>query len=255
MSGGGDLRTARVVAAAVVVVAALALVAVAARSGRTATLTPVTRASGDSTLLTVTVTATASRSPTPTPTPRPPGNWAVPGTIFLVLMVLGTAYLLGFSAWLARRSRGGRRHWWIPGRWRRHRPQPESDRPVAEALAGAADAGLRRIGEGEPADAVVACWVLLEHAAADAGVRRRPAETVSELTARVLAQHEVSAAVLGELADLYREARYSGHRLGEPERDRARAALTVVRAELAGTPPAPLADPPAPLADLPDRRP
>jgi hypothetical protein len=226
------VRTARVVAAAVIVVAGLSLVAVAARSGRTATLTPVTTPSAAGPQ--VTLTATPTLSPTPSPSPRKPGNWAVPGTIFIVLMVLGVAYVLGFSAWLARWSRRGRRHWWIPGRWRRRPPEPESDRPVAQALAGAADAGLRRIDEGGAADAVVACWVLLEQAAADAGVRRRPAETPTELTERVLAGYAVSAVVLGELADLYREARYSGHRLGEPERDRARAALTVVRAELAG---------------------
>jgi hypothetical protein len=154
-----------------------------------------------------------------------------------VLMVLGVLYLLGFGGWTVRRARGGRRHWWIPGwwRWYRRRAAPAPALPPAEALAGAAAAGLRRIEEGEPREAVVACWVLLERAAADAGVARRPAETAAELTGRVLAAYRVSAGVLTELADLYREARFSRHRLGEPERDRARAALAQGSAELAGS--------------------
>jgi hypothetical protein len=231
----GRLRTAQTVAALVVAVAALALVAVAARSGRPETLTPVTARS--STAI-PTVTATLER---PSPEPPPAGSsadWVAPRWLLVVLALLGVACLIGFAAWLFRRARDGRRLWWWwpgqPAPAPELAPDPRPDPAVTGALADAVDAGLRRLDEGAARDAVIACWVLLESAAAEAGTARRPAETAAELTTRVLRQHRVTADVLHRLADLYREARYSTHLLGEDAREQARAALAQVREELAG---------------------
>jgi len=220
------------VAAALLAVAALGLVAVAARSGRTPSFSAVTTRTPAPTP-TTTVTETAGPTPTTlSPTPAGGNGWVLPGTTFVIVALAALAYLIGFWAWLLHRSRGGRLT-------RRQLPRPgqaaatgEPDPMVAGELAGAVDAGLRRVAEGEPRDAIVACWVLLERAAADAGVERRPAETPSELTERVLAAHRVNPATLGRLADLYREARYSRHELGEPAREQARSALEHVRGEL-----------------------
>jgi hypothetical protein len=229
----GRLRTAQTVAALVVAVAALALVAVAARSGRPETLTPVTARSRTAI---PTVTATLER-PSPEPPASSSAGWVAPHWMIVFLALLAMACLLGFAAWLFRRSRGGRRLWW----WRGQpapapelAPDPRPDPAVTGALADAVDAGLRRLDEGAARDAVIACWVLLESAAAEAGTARRPAETAAELTTRVLHQHRVTADVLHRLADLYREARYSSHLLGEDARKQARAALAQVRVELAG---------------------
>jgi hypothetical protein len=227
------VRRARAIAAGVLALAALALVALAARSDRTPVLTPITRPSG-SAASTVEVTPSVV-SATSTPAARPEADWSLSSFVFVLLLLLAAAYLLGFWAWMLRRSRGGQRWWWLPARFRRER-QPAPDPAVAGALAGAVDAGLRRIDEGEPRDAVIACWVLLERAAAAAGTARRPAETSAELTARVLAEQRVTADLLRRLADLYREARYSEHQQGEPAREQARAALRQLHHELTGQP-------------------
>ena len=93
-------------------------------------------------------------------------------------------------------------------------PDPTADweRVAAERLSDAVDSGLDQMASGSPGDAVIACWVALEAAAATAGISRLPAETPSEFTVRVLALGNVSGSALSELAELYREARFSSHR-------------------------------------------
>jgi hypothetical protein len=230
----GRLRAA---AAVVVALAALGLVAVASRSGRTETLTPITARSGAATPA-VDRTLTPRASPPPSPPAESGRGWTPPGILY-VLIVLALAGLVGYLGWRAYRSRGRPRWWSGRARAAEPRPDPRSDpgpdRVVAGALTDAVDAGLRQLDEGAARDAVIACWVLLERTAAEAGSARRPAETAAELTARVLRQHQVSADALSRLADLYREARYSAHPLGEAARDQARTALAQVRRELAGT--------------------
>ncbi|MEN3362659.1 MAG: hypothetical protein V7637_6641 [Mycobacteriales bacterium] len=228
---------ARAVVAALVAVAALSLVALAARSGRTETLRPITTASG-------------AGSPTATPTgaahtageraaPSQPADHSMAGGV--IVGVLGLAVLLSLLLALVIRQR--RTRGWGGGLERAaDRPVVDrsgSERPpawAAQALASAVTDALRQVEEGESADAVIACWVLLERAAGEAGTARHPAETPAELTTRVLAQHHVTAGPLQRLADLYRTARYSTHPLGEDARDQARAALAQVRRELAGEP-------------------
>jgi hypothetical protein len=107
----------------------------------------------------------------------------------------------------------------------------------AEQLAEAVDAGLGSVSAGTPSNAIVACWLALERAAASAGVPRRETETPTELTVRVLAAAEdVSQPLLERLAELYREARFSQHDLPESARDEAREALTVLRRQLVREP-------------------
>ncbi len=128
-----------------------------------------------------------------------------------------------------------------PRLWRRFRPgfrpppgpPPVSDRPPVEwALAGAVDAALARLESGPVDDAIVACWLGLEAAAAKAGTQRLPSQTSAELTERVLAEHRVTPQTLRRLAELYREARFSRHTLGEDARADARALFERVRDEL-----------------------
>jgi hypothetical protein len=219
-----------------VAVAALALVAVAARSGRTETLTPITTASSSPA---ATATRTGALGPTGPRTvlDEPADTSIISGVI---VFALGLAMVLALLAVLLRRGRRGR-PWGGAGAVVEHRrpdpaAAPQASAVVAQALAGAVEAGLRVVAEGESRDAVITCWVLLERAAAEAGTARRPAETSAELATRVLAQHRVSAAPLRRLGELYRMARYSTHPLGEDARAEARSALVQVRNELAGLP-------------------
>ncbi|WP_052593858.1 DUF4129 domain-containing protein [Luteipulveratus mongoliensis] len=96
--------------------------------------------------------------------------------------------------------------------------------PPAIADAVTADAAAQRavLAEGPPANAIIACWVRLEGAVAEAGVVRRPSETSAELTIRVLDELEVDHRALRNLAELYREARFSRHTVTENHRTEAR---------------------------------
>jgi Domain of unknown function (DUF4129) len=219
----------RGVAVVVVAISALGLVLIASRSGPTETVVSQTSPSASPT---VTVTATVSLAPSsaaPARRAEPRLEWKV----YAIVTVLTMALLIAAWLWLVVSRQELRRRLLYRRRVRRPRPAgPPPEPTVEQALAAAVESGLRRLEESEPRDAVVACWVLLERAAADAGTPRRPSETPAELTERVLAEHRVSAGPLDRLADLYRQARYSDRHLGEAARAEARAALERVRTEL-----------------------
>ncbi len=101
----------------------------------------------------------------------------------------------------------------------------ESLREDRARLAGALASGGVRNG-------IVACWVLLEEAAGEAGVARLSAETATEFVVRFLHSLDVDPRPVADLAALYLEARFSTHPLGEDTRERATAALAGVLADL-----------------------
>jgi hypothetical protein len=107
------------------------------------------------------------------------------------------------------------------------------ERMKVDRLAEAVESGLAVVESGTATDAVIACWVALEDAAASAGVARQASETPAEFTVRVLGVGGISEPELLGLAELYREARYSTHGSSEDARNQARAALIRLRDELA----------------------
>lgn len=123
--------------------------------------------------------------------------------------------------------------------------------PTAEEVVAAVDAGLEELSDTDidPRRAVIACWVRLEEAAAEAGTPRRAGDTPTDLVTRLLTRPAnvegdsvaggrptiVSADVLEAFAQIYREARYATHTVDERMRAEARAALERLRAELSGT--------------------
>ncbi|TWD82048.1 uncharacterized protein DUF4129 [Kribbella amoyensis] len=116
-------------------------------------------------------------------------------------------------------------------------PEAESDdtdwdRVKIDRLTEAVESGLASVDSGTATDAVIACWVALEDAAASAGVSRQASETPAEFTVRVLGVGGISEPQLVRLAQLYREARYSTHGSSEQARTEARAALLRLRDEL-----------------------
>lgn len=121
----------------------------------------------------------------------------------------------------------------------RRRRRRERDRPldvladVATNIGDSADAQRAALGRGSPRNAIIECWLLLEAAVSDAGVQRLAADTSTELTQRVLADHDVDAAAIAGLAALYREARFSDHEMGETSRQEAVDALGRVHDSLA----------------------
>ena len=125
-------------------------------------------------------------------------------------------------------------------------PQQGSSVPlpdVPEQLTGAAAQERRsKLFHGQPRNAVVACWVDLEAAAAESGLPRQSAETPTEYVSRVLATWDIDDRAIGDLAALYREARFSSHEITEGHRERAVTDLDRLHADLAAaTPPPPSA--------------
>ncbi len=104
--------------------------------------------------------------------------------------------------------------------------------PVPDELLGGAWKRLELLETGEPRNAIVAAWLDLERAAGETGLPRDRAETSTEYTARVIGVWEVDPARLGDLAALYREARFSVHPLDEGHRRRAIDDLAVLHADL-----------------------
>jgi hypothetical protein len=113
---------------------------------------------------------------------------------------------------------------------RRRRPPSFPAHPAAPSpdLAEAVEEGLVTLEVGAVDDAVIACWVRLEEAAAAGGVDRLPWETATELTVRLLDRFDVPQPAVDRLLDLYRTARYSRHRLGEDDRADAIASLQAI---------------------------
>lgn len=105
--------------------------------------------------------------------------------------------------------------------------------PVEEtALADALADGLAALGTGSARNSIVAAWLRLEAAAESERFHRDLADTPTEFVTRVLASYPVDGDAIDRLAALYREARFSEHPLGEPQRDEAAACLGMLLAGL-----------------------
>jgi len=110
---------------------------------------------------------------------------------------------------------------------------PSAGDPAATVIPDAVEQALLAVEQPDAREAVVQAWLRLGAAAADAGTPARPAETATEYAARLAEAYTLPAASVHRLAGLYREARFSGHPVGDDQRDEARAQLTALRAALA----------------------
>lgn len=114
--------------------------------------------------------------------------------------------------------------------------RPGTGQPLgaSSVTIDAASARTALLG-GRPRNAIVACWMQLERDAGAAGLPRLEAETSAEYAARVMGEATGNVVPVDELAELYREARFSRHELDDSHRARAVDALEAVIAELAPT--------------------
>ncbi len=128
-------------------------------------------------------------------------------------------------------------------RWLRRRMRRAADITVAgtgadSGLPSEADAKIVRSGlaaalqilasDRSASDAVVQAWQGLEDAAAAAGLDRRPAETASEFTARLLYRSRGSAAPIAVLLSLYQRVRFGHHAPSAAEIAAARDSLATL---------------------------
>ncbi|MBZ5737270.1 DUF4129 domain-containing protein [Nocardioides mangrovi] len=163
------------------------------------------------------------------------------GKVFAVLALilnLATVVVAGYLVY-----RGTR--WAVRVRRERRRRHTRSARDAAVELDvlghGAAvaremlaDAAAQRaaLTEGDPRNAVVACWSRFEDQAASAGIERRPWETSAEYTLRVLDLVDADTSAVARLAALFREARFSEHPVTEQHRAEALEALDTIHRTL-----------------------
>lgn len=176
-----------------------------------------------------------SSSP-PTKRVKPSKATDIAGLFLFVLGVLGV--LIGLVVLIAvlrsviyRRRLARVRHRAAP------RPDEEAAPDFASTLRAAVGEALEELGSAGPVgDAIIACWVRLQAASSDAGIAPVASDTAEEAIERVFAVRTVRPAPLRTLADLYREARFSGHQMAASDADTARAALREVLADLSGVP-------------------
>jgi hypothetical protein len=104
-------------------------------------------------------------------------------------------------------------------------PSEADERILQSGLAAAIDILTT---ERDPGNAVVRAWQGLQDAAASAGIDRRPAETASEFTARLLYRSRGSAAPIAVLLSLYQRVRFGEHTPSADEIDAARDSLAIL---------------------------
>lgn len=80
--------------------------------------------------------------------------------------------------------------------------------------------------------AIIAAYARMEKVLAQRGMRRRGSETAFEYLQRVLQDVRVTPAAAQGLTQLFEEAKFSRHNLGEDRRARAISALETVRTDL-----------------------
>lgn len=111
-------------------------------------------------------------------------------------------------------------------------PSPQEDELVALLDASSDEVRYRALTEGDPRNAVVACWVALEEAVHRSGLREDRSRTAAELTTSVLSRWQVDPAAITALSEAYREARFSRHDVTEAQRTAAVDALEVIHGDL-----------------------
>ncbi|WP_308205258.1 DUF4129 domain-containing protein [Mycolicibacterium frederiksbergense] len=170
--------------------------------------------------------------PPPSPGPRPPDQTGTGSSVLGYLAAATVIMLLVVAFGTIMHSR-------------RRRPvtgylDSESEAPVQrprepERLVRAAELGLEEIVDlsRDPRTAIIACYAAMERGLAHAPAAvPQDSDTPSEVLARAVQNHALSANSATELVELFTEARFSPHVMTENHRDTAVRALHRVLAEL-----------------------
>ncbi|AXH95899.1 DUF4129 domain-containing protein [Ornithinimicrobium avium] len=108
----------------------------------------------------------------------------------------------------------------------------EEEELVALLDATSDEVRYQALSEGDPRNAVVACWVALEDAVHRSGLAQDRSATATELAHRVLARWDVDPSAITTLSQAYREARFSRHPVTEEQRSLAVNALERIHVDL-----------------------
>ncbi len=103
--------------------------------------------------------------------------------------------------------------------------EPEPD-PDAATLRSGIEVALQTLDEQrEPADAVVRAWLGLQETAESSGIVRRPSETPTEFTSRILSRAFVDDRAVRTLLRLYLQTRFGDHAVTSEDVASVRTAL------------------------------
>jgi hypothetical protein len=156
-------------------------------------------------------------SPAPVTSPAAPsgeGGGAGPSSGLLLAVGALAAVVIGTGVRLALRAR-------------ERLGEADGGGPSGSVHQAVAAAGVALAEVDEPRAAVLACYAALERGVVRAGIRRRPSDTPADLLARA----GLTSPAARDLAELFREARFSAHPIGPDHVRRAEAALAEVRAD------------------------
>jgi hypothetical protein len=103
---------------------------------------------------------------------------------------------------------------------------------LIDEMRGDAPSQVALLLGGSARNAIVACWDRFEEQAARVGLARRPWETSSEFTLRMLDFVGADGGAVARLERLYHEARFSEHVIDEDRRMAAVEAMESVHASL-----------------------
>ncbi|WP_426566301.1 DUF4129 domain-containing protein [Angustibacter sp. McL0619] len=174
---------------------------------------------------------TPTTSATPLPTPPPATHTWIGTVLAVVFAALFVAVVVACVVLVVRSARTRHRRRLLPG-VQRGEAAPDLPTSVKLAVASRREQQEAALRQGTPRNAIVACWLELEEAVGATGVEPRASETAAELTSRVLGRLDVDRTSIRDLAELYREARFSRHPMVEADRDAAIAALRRLHADL-----------------------
>ncbi|GAW52300.1 MULTISPECIES: DUF4129 domain-containing protein [unclassified Nocardioides] len=228
----GTLAVGSVVVLALLVVLLVAWAATIGPSG-------VLRGTGPDRVQAPTATESTSEAPREDPeVPTPPeeGTASTASWVKTLAFLVNLAAAIALVAFVLLAGRSGVRRWQLRRFNRRRVSETDSvdfgviEPPVRVAREMLADAQEQRrtLLEGSPRNAVVACWHRFETQGGAAGVERRPWETSSEYTLRMLDLVDAYEPAVSRLGALYREARFSEHELTEADRQDAIEALDTI---------------------------
>jgi Domain of unknown function (DUF4129) len=182
---------------------------------------------------------TAPGSSVPTPAndrarPAPPPDMAGSRAMLRYLVATTVALLVlivtgGVVA--VRRRRAGQ----VPVVAAEPSAAPSTPIDTSESLVRAAEVGLAEIGDRsrEPREAIIGCYAAMECELAHVPAAvPQDFDTPSEVLARAVENHALHVDSASELVNLFEEARFSPHVMGEAHRESALRVLRLVLAEL-----------------------
>ena len=165
------------------------------------------------------------------PSLHPPDTVSVP--LLLTLLTLAIAVVVVWTVVVLRRAGAWRRVQQLPPAQQEEPRDDEGDAPDAAVLGSAVRAGEAALTTAaDPRMAIIACYEAMEAVLTEHGSARNESDTPTEFLDRAVGAGLIRSDAAGTLTDLFREARFSRHPLGERDREAAIGALARLRAEV-----------------------